>query len=43
MKIVTYATHPEGSFNDLINNKFGVEVTVLGMGEKGPSKSTCHF
>jgi hypothetical protein len=34
MKIVTYATHSDGSFEDLVNNKFGVDVTVLGMGEK---------
>jgi hypothetical protein len=34
MKIVTYATHSEGSFEELVHNKFGVEVTVLGMGTK---------
>ena len=34
MKVVTYATHSEGSFDDLVNNKFGVDVVVLGMGEK---------
>jgi len=34
MKIVTYATHSEGSFEELTHNKFGVEVTVLGMGER---------
>ena len=34
MKVVTYATHSEGSFEELIHNKFGVEVTVLGMGTK---------
>lgn len=34
MKIVTYATHSEGSFEELTHNKFGVEVTVLGMGTK---------
>ena len=32
MKVVTYATHSEGSFEELIHNKFGVEVVVLGMG-----------
>jgi len=34
MKIVTYATHSEGSFEELVHNKFGVNVVVLGMGEK---------
>ena len=34
MKVITYATHPEGSFEELVNNKFGVSVTVLGMGTK---------
>jgi hypothetical protein len=34
MKVVTYATHSEGSFEELTHNKFGVEVKVLGMGEK---------
>jgi hypothetical protein len=34
MKVVTYATHSEGSFEELTHNKFGVEVTVLGMGTK---------
>jgi hypothetical protein len=33
MKIVTYVTHSDGSFEELVNNKFGVEVTVLGMGD----------
>jgi hypothetical protein len=32
MKVVTYATHSEGSFEELTHNKFGVEVKVLGMG-----------
>jgi hypothetical protein len=32
MKVVTYATHSEGSFEELTYNKFGVEVKVLGMG-----------
>ena len=33
MKVITYATHSDGSFEELVNNKFGVEVTVLGMGD----------
>lgn len=33
MKVVTYATHSDGSFEELVNNKFGVEVIVLGMGD----------
>ena len=34
MKVITYATHSEGSFEELTHNKFGVEVTVLGMDPK---------
>jgi len=34
MKVVTYATHSEGSFEKLVNNSYGVEVTVLGWGAK---------
>jgi hypothetical protein len=34
MKVVTYATHSEGSFEELTHNKFGVDVVVLGMGTK---------
>lgn len=34
MKIVTYATHSEGKFEELINNKYGVKIDVLGWGQK---------
>ena len=32
--IITYATHKEGLFEELINNKFGIEIKVLGFGNK---------
>lgn len=32
--IVTYATHVQGRFNELVNNSFKASVVVLGMGEK---------
>ena len=32
--IVTYATHEQGKLRELVNNKFDVDVTVLGWGEK---------
>ena len=32
--VVTYATHREGLFDDLINNKFNVEIKVLGFNKK---------
>ena len=31
---ITYATHSEGTFEELINNKFNIPVKVLGWGEK---------
>ncbi len=31
---VTYATHETGMFRKLIDNKYGVEIKVLGMGTK---------
>lgn len=34
LHIITYATHNEGLFDDLINNKFGVKIKVLGWGDK---------
>lgn len=34
IKIVTYATKPEGTFEQLINNKYGVKIDVLGMGKR---------
>ena len=32
--IITYATHDEGNFKDLINNKFNINIKVLGWGKK---------
>lgn len=32
--IITYATHVQGKLNELVNNPFGVPVTVLGMGNR---------
>jgi hypothetical protein len=32
--IITYATHDEGNFKNLINNKFNINVKVLGWGKK---------
>ena len=34
MKVVTYATHSEGTFEDIIGNQHGVKVDVLGFGTK---------
>ena len=34
MKIVTYATHSQGMFDELVNNKFGIKIEVLGWGEQ---------
>jgi hypothetical protein len=34
IQLITVATHNEGSFNELINNKYNINVKVLGMGEK---------
>ena len=33
-EIITYATHSQGYFDKLVNNSFGVPVTVLGWGDK---------
>ena len=33
-KIYTYATHSQGTFQDLLNNKFDVKINVIGMGDK---------
>ena len=33
-EIITVATHKQGKFDELINNKFQEKVTVLGMGKK---------
>jgi hypothetical protein len=34
MKVVTYATHSEGTFEDIVGNQHGVKVDVLGFGTK---------
>lgn len=33
-EIITVATHKEGRFEDLVNNKYNETITVLGMGKK---------
>ena len=33
-EIYTYATHSQGEFENLVNNKFNVKINVVGMGEK---------
>ena len=32
--VITYATHSYGNFEDLVNNKYGIKVIVLGWGTK---------
>ena len=34
LHILTYATHSEGMFNQLINNKFNIPIKVIGYGTK---------
>ena len=34
IEIITYATHNEGTFNELIKNKYNIPITVLGWGNK---------
>ena len=34
IEVVTVATHDQGLFKELINNKFGIKVKVLGYGKK---------
>jgi len=34
MKVITYATHSFGTFDEIVNNKHGVDVKVLGWGTK---------
>tara|TARA_Y100001980_G_C14553148_1_gene338128 strand:- start:788 stop:1534 length:747 start_codon:yes stop_codon:yes gene_type:complete len=34
LHIITYATHSEGLYDELVNNKFGIKIKVLGWGEK---------
>ena len=31
---ITYATHSEGDFEELVNNKYNISIKVLGWGEK---------
>lgn len=33
-EIITYATHSQGMFEELINNKFNVPINVLGFGDR---------
>ena len=32
--VVTFATHKEGTFEYIVNNKYNIPVVVLGYGEK---------
>ena len=32
--VLTFATHAEGNFNNMINNKYGIKIKVLGWGKK---------
>jgi len=32
--VLTYATHSEGNFDNMLNNKYGIEIVVLGWGDK---------
>lgn len=32
--VLTFATHKEGTFDDIINNKFNIPIKVLGYGQK---------
>ena len=32
IRVITYATHSSGNFDNLINNKYGIKIKVLGMG-----------
>ena len=34
MRIITYATHAEGTFNSLVDNEYGIQINVLGWGLK---------
>ena len=34
LHIITYATHNEGLYDELVNNRYGVEIKVLGWGDK---------
>jgi hypothetical protein len=34
IRVVTVATHTEGLFEDLVNNEYSIDVTVLGYGKK---------
>ena len=32
--VLTFATHDEGTFKDIVNNKYNIPIKVLGYGEK---------
>ena len=32
--VLTFATHAEGNFNNMINNSYGIKIKVLGWGKK---------
>jgi hypothetical protein len=32
--VITFATHAEGNFNNMINNSYGIKIKVLGWGKK---------
>ena len=34
IKVITYATHSEGTFNDMLNNNFDMKIDVVGYGDK---------
>ena len=34
VKLITYATHSDGTFEDIKNNKFAIDVVVLGWNQK---------
>ena len=34
VKLITYATHSYGTFEDIINNEFGIDIIVLGWNQK---------
>ena len=34
LHIITYATHNEGLYDELVNNRYGVKIKVLGWGDK---------
>lgn len=34
IKVITYATHSEGTFNEMMNNNFNMKIDVLGYGDE---------